>query len=76
MLPFDFALDKNLKNIFYYEHNVENYMDQVLNILLFDRHEYIYTWNLLVCNPGQRTYVMGLFNFFSVLQNLSDRIDS
>ena len=42
-LPFNFALERDPKNIFYYQHDVENYMDQVLNILLFDRHEYIHT---------------------------------
>ena len=26
-----------------YQRDVENYMDQVLNFLLFDRHEYIHT---------------------------------
>ena len=36
----------------------------------------IYTQNLPVCNSGQHTYVMGLFNFFFVLQDLIDRIDS
>ena len=36
----------------------------------------IYTENLLVCNSGQPTYVTGLFNFFFVLQDLIDRIDS
>ena len=32
--------------------------------------------NLPVCNSGQHTYVTGLFNFFFVLQDLIDRIDS
>ena len=41
----------------------------------FDRHEYIHM-NLLVYNSGQHTYVTGLFNFFFVLQDLIDRIDS
>ena len=36
----------------------------------------IYIWNLPVCGSGQHTYVMGLFNFFFVLQDLIDRIDS
>ena len=36
----------------------------------------IYTWNLLVCNSGQFTYVTGLCNFFFVLQDLIDRTDS
>ena len=29
-LPFDFALDRDPKNIFYYHRDVENYTDQVL----------------------------------------------
>ena len=70
-LPFDFALERDPKNIFYYQRDVENYTDQVLNFLLFDRHEYIHTES-----SGQHTYVMGLFNFFFVLQDLIDRIDS
>ena len=36
----------------------------------------ICTWNLLVCNSGQHTYVTGLFNFFFVFQGLIERIDS
>ena len=43
VLPFDFALERDPKNIFYYQRDVENYMDQVLSFLLFDRHEYIHT---------------------------------
>ena len=39
--PFDFALERDPENIFYYQLDVENYTDQVLNFLLFDRHEYI-----------------------------------
>ena len=42
-LPFDFTLERDLKNIFYYQHDIENYIDQVLNFLLFDGHEYIHT---------------------------------
>ena len=42
VLPFDFALERDPKNIFYYQRDVENYTDQVLNFL-FDRHEYIHT---------------------------------
>ena len=41
-LPFDFALERDLKNIFYYQHDIGNYTDQVLNFLLFNRHEYIH----------------------------------
>ena len=61
-LPFDFTLEQDPKNIFYYQCNVENYTDQVLNFLLFDGHEYI--MNLAFCNSGQYTYVMSLCNFF------------
>ena len=43
VLPFNFTLERDLKNIFYYQHDVENYTGQVLNFLLFDRHEYIHT---------------------------------
>ena len=43
VLPFDFVLERDPKNIFYYQRDVENYMDPVLNFLLFDRHEYIHT---------------------------------
>ena len=42
-LPFTFALASNPKNIFYYQHDVENYTDQVLDILLFDRDKYLQT---------------------------------
>ena len=31
------------KNIFYHQLDLENYMDQVLDFLLFDRHEYAHT---------------------------------
>ena len=42
-LPFDFGLERGPKNIFYYQCDVENYTDQVLDFLLFVRHEYIHT---------------------------------
>ena len=35
-----------------------------------------FTRNLPVCNSGQHTCVAGLFNFFFVLKDLIDRIDS
>ena len=76
MLPFDFTLERNPKNVSYYHRNIENYMDQTLKFLLRDRHEYIYTRNLPVCNSGQYIYVTGLHNFFSVFQDLIDRINS
>ena len=42
-LPYDFALESNPKNIFTCQRDVENYTNQVLDILFYDRHEYIYT---------------------------------
>ena len=42
-VPFDFALERDPKNIFYYQRDAENYTDQVLDFLLFDRHEYKHT---------------------------------
>ena len=74
-LPFNFLFKRDPKNIFYYQHDIENYMDQVLTFLLFHRHEYIHTRNLLVCNSGQHTCVMGLFNFCFAVQDLIDRIN-
>ena len=42
VLPFDFALDKDPKSIFYCQADVDNYTDQVCDLLLFDKHEYIH----------------------------------
>ena len=41
-LPYDFTLGRDPENI-YYQRDVENYTDQILNFLLFDRNEYINT---------------------------------
>ena len=41
-LPFDFVLERDLKSIFYYQRYVENYTDQVLKFLLFDKCEICY----------------------------------
>ena len=41
--PFDFTLERDPKNIFYCQYDVENYTDQVLDSSLFDRYEYIHT---------------------------------
>ena len=43
VLPFDFPFERDPKNIFYYQRDVKNYAEQVLNFLLFGRHEYIHT---------------------------------
>ena len=42
-LPFDFTLERDPKNIFYYQPDVESYMDQFLDFLLFDINEYTHT---------------------------------
>ena len=68
-------VDRDPKNIFYYQRDVENYTDQVLNFF-YSIDINMYTRNLTVCNSGQHTYVTGLFNFFVILQDLIDRIDS
>ena len=47
VLPIDFALERDPKNIFYYQCDVENYTNQVLNFLLFDIHEYIF-WSVIL----------------------------
>ena len=69
VLPFDFALERDPKNIFYYQHDVENYTHWYI-------HTNIYTLNLPVCNSGLYTYVTGLRNFLFVLQDFIYRIDS
>ena len=38
--PLDFALQRDPKNIFYYQRDAESCMDQVFDFLSFDRHEY------------------------------------
>ena len=43
LLHFDVTLKRDPKNIFYYQRDLENYTDQVLNILLLGRSEYIHT---------------------------------
>ena len=35
--------ERDSKNIFYYLPDIENYTDQLLNFLLFDRNKYVYT---------------------------------
>ena len=36
-----FRLGERPGNTFYYQRDIENYTDQVLDFLLFDRHEYV-----------------------------------
>ena len=40
--PLDLALERDLKNVFHSQRDVEYYTDQVLNFLLFDR-QYTHT---------------------------------
>ena len=60
-LPLDFtlALERDLKNIFYYQRDVENCTDQALDFLLFHGHE----WTQGIFRPvisGQYIYITGL----------------
>ena len=41
-LAFDFALERDTKNVFYYQRDVENYGPGP-QFLWFDRHKYIHT---------------------------------
>ena len=66
-LPFDFLLERDPKNIFYYQREVENYTDQVLGFLLFDKHEYthgIFRFAILVSIFMLRVYVT--FSLFRI----------
>ena len=63
-LPFDFALGRDPKNIFYYLRDAGNSADQILNFF-YSIDMNINTRNLPVCNSGQHTYVTGLtFSLF------------
>ena len=76
VLPFNFALERDPKNIFFCQRDIASYMDQVLNFFydLIDINTY--TMNLPVCNSGLYTYVTSLYNFFFAPRNLTERIDS
>ena len=39
---FDYVLERDPKNIFYYQCDAENYTHQVLGFLLFDKREYMH----------------------------------
>ena len=69
------AIERDPKNIFYYQHDVENYTGTRSSIFCYSIDINISKQNLLVCNSGQHTYVMDVFNFFFVLQDLIDRIN-
>ena len=62
------------KNIFYYQREVDNYTNQFLDFLIFDKHEYTYGISrsvILVSIFMLRVYV---YDFFP--QDLIDRINS
>ena len=67
-------LERDPKNIFYYQHDVEIYTDHILNFLLVNKNEYN-TQDLPICNCGQYILAMSSCNFF-VPQDLIDRINS
>ena len=48
------VLERDPKNISYYQPDIENYMHQVLNFSLFDKHEYtprytLWFWSVYLC---------------------------
>ena len=51
-LPFDFVLGRDTKNILCCQRNVENYKDQVLDVLLLDKPEYTQGifWSVILVN--------------------------
>ena len=64
MLPFDFILERDQKNIFYYRCVVESSTDLVLDLLLFDKHEYthgIFRSVTLVSVFTLRLYLIPIF---------------
>ena len=61
-LPFDFVLERDPKNIFYREFDLESCTDLVLDFLYHLINKY--TYNISVCNSGRYIYVTSLFNFF------------
>ena len=68
-------LKRDPKNIFCYHREIENYTYQVLDFLLFDKHEYtqgIFRSVILVSTFMLWVYV----TFFFVHQDLIDRINS
>ena len=73
---FNFALERDPRNIFYYQHDIVSYTDQVINFFMTWVDMNTYTLNVPVCNSGLYTYVTDLYNFFFALQDLIDRIDS
>ena len=62
VLSFHSMLDWDPKNIFNYQHDVQNYRDQVLDFTLFDKHEYTHGifWSVILVN----IIVTVLCNFF------------
>ena len=74
-LPFEFVLERDPKNIFYYQRDVE-IMRTSSSIFYYLIDMDIHTLNLPVCNSVQYAYVTGLCKFFFVLQDLIGRIDS
>ena len=74
-LSLDFMLGREPKNIFYYPCNEENYTDQVLDFLSFDKNKYtreIFRSAILVIIFT----LWGSFNLFFVPQDLIGRINS
>ena len=65
-------LEKDPKNIFCYELDVENYTDQVVNFSVFDKHAK-YSWNLPLLIPVS-VFMLRVNVTLFVPQDLIDRI--
>ena len=68
------SISWDTKNTFYYQCDADNYMDHVLDFLLFDKHKCIHE----IFRPAilVSIFVTGFCSFFFVLQDLIDRIKS
>ena len=75
-LPFDFALEKEARKTYFIISKTQRIIQTRFSIFYYLIDMNIYTRNLPVCNSGQYTCVTDLCNFFFVLQDLIDRIDS
>ena len=62
--------ERDPKNIFFYQRDVENYMDQTrFSVLYYMIDINIYTQNLSVCNSGQYIYMLWVCSLRADWQN-------
>ena len=65
-LSFDFMLERDAKNIFCHQRDVENYTAQVLYFLLFDKHEY--TQGIFQSVVQVSIFMLGVYVTFSLFK--------